>query len=184
MCNEHLRRDAAAASPLRDRTRLRDSRAADFLGGRCCRFVVRLAVAALVLMTTASCTGDGSGESLDGVRIELAVDPSGVDACRVERVARVDQNVTPLYMLRGTSTYSAPGHPERHIPIQVQFRGIEGEVTDRAVTLTDLPVECRQVTIDLVIEECISIERSPTVCPSIELRGQEAFASVRMLSGD
>lgn len=127
----------------------------------------------------AGCGGESGSEALSGVQIDLAVDPSGVEACRIQRTARIDQDATPLYMVRGEASYSAPDHPVRRIPIQLQFRRMDGVVTDRAVTLTDLPVDCAEVSIEMVIEECISTERSATACPPIELTGQEAFAALR-----
>lgn len=132
----------------------------------------------LILVSIAGCGSEPGGDAPNGIEIGLAVDPSDVEACRIERTARIDQDRTPLYMVRGEARYSAADHPVRRIPIQVQFRGIEGVVTDRAVTLTDLPVDCAAVSIEMVFEECIAVDRSAVDCPPIELRGQEAFAAV------
>lgn len=145
---------------------------------------VRLAIAFSTLLWLVGCGGEAGGDAWTGVRIDLAVDPSGTDACRIERVARIDQDATPLYMVRGEAGYSAPDHPLRRIPIQIQFRGIEGVVTDRAVTLTDLPVACSDVSIEMAFEECVAMDRSAVDCPPIELRGQDAFATVRVLPAE
>lgn len=143
----------------------------------------RLVFAALVLSTLSAC-GPGSAPSLDGVSIRLSADDAGAEACRVERIARVDQDVTPLYLMRGEAVYAADGFAERRIPVQVRFLTVEGPAEDRAVTLTDLPVPCAEVSIDLVIDECVSVERTPTACPTVTLDGQDAFATVRFALAD
>ncbi|MEM9304295.1 MAG: hypothetical protein AAGE01_19445 [Pseudomonadota bacterium] len=132
-------------------------------------------IAASVLL--AGCSPETAATGPEGLAIELGAQDNGAAPCRIERLARVDQALHSLYMVRGEGRYKLVDGRTRQIPVQIQFRGVEGVVSDDAMTLTDFEVGCDQVAIEWTIEYCQDHNRKKGPCPPFEVTGDSAFRS-------
>ncbi|MEN1728634.1 MAG: hypothetical protein AAGJ52_09345 [Pseudomonadota bacterium] len=131
-------------------------------------------IAALSLCLSA-CAAEDSAPVPQGLDIQFSGENDGQAPCRIERLAVVDQDQYPLYMVRGEGNYRLEDGQTRNIPVQIQFLSLDGVDDDTAITLTDFDVTCDQVAIEWTIEYCQNHDREHMECPPFNVSGQEAF---------
>jgi hypothetical protein len=120
-----------------------------------------------------------SHESIEGLELTLTpIEHEGAE-CRIRQTARVDQDRHSLYMLRGETVYAGDeSQTPRRIPLQLQFRGLEGIQTEYVTTLTGMDAPCSAVSINIEIEACIGQDRKTTPCPTVETQGASSFSDL------
>lgn len=128
-----------------------------------------------LLACLAGCSSDSATQSSPNLRIQLNAMNSGQAPCEIGRIATVDQSRNQLYMVRGEGIYRLDGGQSTDIPVQIQFRGLEGVVEDRAITGPELDAACDQLAIEFTIESCQNQSRELIECPPFDINGQEAF---------
>lgn len=119
----------------------------------------------------------GAGEG-SGLTMALTAVPGG-DRCRIERVMRVDQDRLGLYRISATvrATDNDSGR-KTSLPTQAVFRGLGGTVTDRSTLLTGLRGDCRTVSLEIKLDECVAQSRQSTRCPVPTLTEVKGLAGV------
>jgi hypothetical protein len=119
--------------------------------------------------------------SIDGLLMTFSQPQHDDTDCRVRRITPINQDQHPLYILRGDTLYrnSATGQG-KDIPLQVQFRGIEGRQSQQTIALPEFNVACSQLVINVDVGECIDQNRKHMKCPPITLRGADAFAEITL----
>lgn len=120
-----------------------------------------------------ACSVETPAPTPTGLDIRFEAVDGGQPPCQIRRIARVDQALHSLYMVRGESRYQLSDGQTRNIPIQIQFRGTDGVVTDEVITLTDFDASCDQVAVEWEIEYCQNQARERVECPDFEISGQE-----------
>jgi len=116
-----------------------------------------------------------------GLEVTLTAMDNGTAPCRIGRRARYDQSNGPLYFIRGEGEYSTLDGQFTNMPLQIQYRAVDGIVEDSGVTMPELPAPCNQLTIEWRIEQCENQDRELVQCPNIELLGESAFREVNVL---
>jgi len=143
-----------------------------------CRPSLCCPAVALCCLLLIACSDQSGPTGTDGLQIEFFAENQGAAPCQIKRVARIDQSLHSLYMVRGSGRYALDDGQTRDIPIQIQFRGMEGVVEDTKITLTDFEAPCSDVSIDWQIESCRDQDRALFDCPTVSVQGQEAFRAL------
>jgi len=133
-------------------------------------FCFSLVLAAAILT---ACGGEPADTGPRGLDIRFEAVNEGQPPCQIRRIARVDQALHSLYMVRGEGRYRLSDGQVVDIPVQVQFRATDGVVSDEAITLTEFDVSCDQVAVEWTIEYCQNQAREQVECPSFEVSGQD-----------
>jgi hypothetical protein len=130
------------------------------------RFCLVLSAAILT-----ACGGETADTGPTGLDIRFEAVNDGQAPCQIRRIARVDQALHSLYMVRGEGNYRLSDGQTRNIPVQIQFRGMDGVVSDEVITSTDFDATCDQVAIEWVIEYCQNQAREQVECPEFQVTG-------------